>query len=85
MTDILVTLFEAVLDLDPADPAWPQRDRFILSKGHCAAALYAEDGTVDITGNAMAWVLLRLPADAPVPSSAESARDQRGSVVRSAI
>lgn len=41
VTDILVTLFEAVLDLDPADPAWPQRDRFILSKGHCAAALYS--------------------------------------------
>lgn len=41
VTDILVTLFEAVLQIDPAQPAWPQRDRFILSKGHCAAALYA--------------------------------------------
>ena len=41
VTDILVTLFEGVLQIDPAQPTWPQRDRFILSKGHCAAALYA--------------------------------------------
>ena len=41
VTDILVTLFGAVLDVDPADPQRPDRDRFILSKGHCAAALYA--------------------------------------------
>jgi transketolase len=41
VTDILVTLFGAVLDIDPLDPARPDRDRFILSKGHCAGALYA--------------------------------------------
>lgn len=41
VTDILVTLFNGVLNIDPARPAWAQRDRFILSKGHCAAALYA--------------------------------------------
>jgi transketolase len=41
VTDILVTLFGAVLDVDPTDPARPDRDRFILSKGHCAGALYA--------------------------------------------
>src|ERR1700754_5147568 len=41
VTDILVTLFGAVLDVDPADPGRPDRDRFILSKGHCAGALYA--------------------------------------------
>lgn len=41
VTDILVTLFEGVLRLDPADADWAPRDRFILSKGHCAAALYA--------------------------------------------
>ncbi|UIJ72636.1 transketolase [Aurantimonas sp. HBX-1] len=40
VTDILVTLFFGVLDIDPADPQKPDRDRFILSKGHCAAALY---------------------------------------------
>ena len=41
VADILATLFFGVLRLDPADPAWPDRDRFILSKGHCSAALYA--------------------------------------------
>lgn len=41
VTDILVTLFEGVLRIDPAQPAWAPRDRFILSKGHCAAALYS--------------------------------------------
>jgi transketolase len=41
VADILVTLFGAVLDVDPQRPDRPDRDRFILSKGHCAAALYA--------------------------------------------
>ncbi|WP_055549256.1 transketolase [Streptomyces sp. NBRC 110028] len=41
VTDILVTLFGRVLDVDPAQPRNPDRDRFILSKGHCAASLYA--------------------------------------------
>ena len=41
VTDILVTLFGAVLSVDPQDPQAPGRDRFVLSKGHCAGALYA--------------------------------------------
>src|SRR4051794_28387596 len=41
VTDILVTLFGAVLDVDPTDPTRDDRDRFVLSKGHCAGALYA--------------------------------------------
>ncbi len=41
VADILTTLFFGVLRLDPTDPAWPDRDRLILSKGHCSAALYA--------------------------------------------
>lgn len=39
--DILATLYFAVLRVDPADPARPDRDVFILSKGHAAIALYA--------------------------------------------
>lgn len=40
-TDILVTLFfGGVLRYDPAKPDDPDRDRFVLSKGHSAAALY---------------------------------------------
>ncbi|MGA0568033.1 transketolase [Rathayibacter sp. KR2-224] len=41
VTDILTTLFFAVLNVDPAHPDWPDRDRFILSKGHAAASLYS--------------------------------------------
>lgn len=41
VTDILTVLFFAVLSIDPANPGWNARDRFILSKGHCAAALYS--------------------------------------------
>ena len=39
--DILAALYGRVLRHDPANPAWPDRDRFILSKGHAAPALYA--------------------------------------------
>lgn len=41
VTDILTALFFGVLNIDPAQPDWAERDRFILSKGHCAAALYS--------------------------------------------
>jgi transketolase len=40
VTDVLTVLYDAVLRIDPADPGRAGRDRFILSKGHCAAALY---------------------------------------------
>ena len=39
-TDILVTLYFAVLRVDHEHPDWAERDRFILSKGHAAGALY---------------------------------------------
>lgn len=39
--DILAVLYFDVLRVDAAAPRLPSRDRFILSKGHCSAALYA--------------------------------------------
>lgn len=39
--DILVAAYWRYLKIDPALPVHPDRDRFILSKGHAAAALYA--------------------------------------------
>jgi transketolase len=39
--DILATLYFHTLRIDPARPGDPTRDRFILSKGHASAALYA--------------------------------------------
>src|SRR5262249_59521083 len=41
MVDILAVLYGKVLRYDPRRPEWPERDRFILSKGHGCAALYA--------------------------------------------
>jgi transketolase len=43
--EILAALYFSALRLDPAQPEWPGRDRFILSKGHASAAMYV----------AMAW------------------------------
>ena len=40
-TDIVTALYFSVLNLDPARPDWPERDRFILSKGHACPVLYA--------------------------------------------
>src|SRR5262245_42592891 len=39
--DILATLYLRVLSVNPADPSDPARDRFVLSKGHASAVLYA--------------------------------------------
>ena len=39
--DTLTTLYFDELNVDPADPRKPDRDRFVLSKGHCSPALYA--------------------------------------------
>lgn len=44
MADLLAVLYDpqfGVLRLDPSRPDWDERDRFLLSKGHAAAALYA--------------------------------------------
>ncbi len=40
-TDILTYLYFEEMNVDPAKPADPQRDRFVLSKGHAAPALYS--------------------------------------------
>ncbi|MBE6447307.1 MAG: transketolase [Alphaproteobacteria bacterium] len=41
MSDCLTALFKNILVFDPANPRWPNRDRFIMSGGHGSAALYA--------------------------------------------
>ncbi|MDN5331463.1 MAG: transketolase [Tepidanaerobacteraceae bacterium] len=40
-TDILVALYFHEMRIDPSNPNWQDRDRFVLSKGHAAPALYA--------------------------------------------
>ena len=39
--DIATVLFTRFLKFDPADPAWPDRDRFVLSAGHGSMLIYA--------------------------------------------
>ncbi len=39
--EIMTVLFDRILALRPSEPRWPQRDRFVLSKGHAAPMLYA--------------------------------------------
>jgi transketolase len=41
MADLLAVLYARVLRVDPRAPKWPDRDRFVLSKGHACAPLYA--------------------------------------------
>jgi transketolase len=40
-TDIITALYFRILRHRPDDPSWAERDRFVLSKGHAAPALYA--------------------------------------------
>jgi transketolase len=39
--EIMVTLYFHVMKLDPKNPGWEERDRFVLSKGHVCPALYS--------------------------------------------
>src|SRR6202041_4005341 len=41
MADVATALFSRFLKFDAADPAWPDRDRFVLSAGHGSVLLYA--------------------------------------------
>ncbi len=49
MADVATVLFQEYLNYDPADPAWPDRDRFVLSAGHGSMLLYA---LLNLTGYA---------------------------------
>ncbi len=39
--DILAVLYNVEMRVDPVNPGWEERDRFVLSKGHCTPALYS--------------------------------------------
>jgi transketolase len=39
--DLVTALYYHLMRHNPSDPAWPERDRFILSKGHCTPVIYA--------------------------------------------
>ena len=39
--NMLTALYFKVMNLDPKNPKWEERDRFVMSKGHCVEALYS--------------------------------------------
>jgi transketolase len=41
MVELTLALYFKLLRIDPKNPHWPDRDRFVLSKGHSSIALYA--------------------------------------------
>jgi transketolase len=41
MADVATVLFQRYLKFDPADPKWPDRDRFVLSAGHGSMLIYS--------------------------------------------
>ena len=41
IADIMACLYGETMNVRPSEPNWPERDRFILSKGHAGAAVYA--------------------------------------------
>ena len=41
IVEIVATIFSNIIRLDPTDPLWEDRDRFILSKGHACLAYYS--------------------------------------------
>ncbi len=41
MVEIALTMYFKILHIDPKNPQWPERDRYVLSKGHSCIALYA--------------------------------------------
>jgi transketolase len=41
MVEIAIAMYFKILRIDPRNPSWPDRDRYVLSKGHSCIALYA--------------------------------------------
>lgn len=41
IADIIACLYFQILNIDPKNPKWPERDRFVLSKGHACPTLYS--------------------------------------------
>ena len=41
VADVLSVLYGGVMRVDPQNPAWPERDKLVCSKGHAGPAVYA--------------------------------------------
>ncbi|MFZ5831526.1 MAG: transketolase [Planctomycetota bacterium] len=55
--DMITYLYFHQMRIDPQRPDWPDRDRFVLSKGHCCPALYAALAARGYFGEELLWTL----------------------------
>ena len=62
MAPVAYTLWQRFLRFDPADPIWPNRDRFVLSAGHASTLLYALLHLTRVTAVNPAYETLGEPA-----------------------
>lgn len=58
--DIITALFFRIMRHDPQNPRWPDRDRFVLSKGHAAPALYAALAHAGYFERDLLWTLRKI-------------------------
>jgi transketolase len=59
-TDLIAALYFKVLRYNPKDPAWPDRDRFHMSKGHCCPLWYAVLAKTGYFPQEALWTLRQL-------------------------
>jgi len=59
-TDIVAALYFGAMRHDPSRPDWPERDRFVLSKGHAAPVLYAALAESGYFDRSLLWTLRSL-------------------------
>ena len=77
--ELVTALYFEVMKVDPADPAWEGRDRFILSKGHVAPLIYSVLAR-DSTAPAVLWDR-GSPSRTALPSALRSRAKITGSSV----
>ncbi|MCL4326455.1 MAG: transketolase [Candidatus Thermoplasmatota archaeon] len=63
IADIVTALYFNILNHDPSDPLWVERDRFILSKGHAVPAQYAALAETGYFSKEKLWTLRKLGSD----------------------
>ena len=72
IADVLAVLYGDIMKIDPKNPQWEDRDWFVLSKGHCAPALYA---TLALKGFfPMDWLKTLNKGGTSLPSHADMLR-----------
>ena len=72
IVDITATLFGEIINYDPKDPQWEDRDRFILSKGHCVLGYYTALSEIGYIEDEDLFSFEKIFANVPIISSASN-------------